>query len=468
MIRERTRLLKKILFLMDLFLIALCFHLSHLINLSRLGEKYSIFETNNLIFPAIILWGLVLVLIQDCYEIRLKKTSSVIFSVFKVSLISGGLLLSYVFVFKLQQESRFQLALFTAMSFISIGALRLLIISVTSYIRSSGFNYYAVLIVGLNNAAQNIAARILANSYIGWKIIGFVGWEDCPPDWHFKNIKCLGKMDDLPVILKSKQVDRVIIAASQKELEKVENSIRLCEKMGVEAAVLINFFPSKISKLRIDLLFDMPFALYDVTPRVNMGLLFKSFIDKLFAFLSLILLLPFIMIVIIAIKLTSDGPAIFKQIRCGLNGRKFTLYKFRTMIKDAEDLKEEVLEQNERRGPAFKIKDDPRITRIGRLLRKSSIDELPQLLNVLKGEMSIVGPRPPLPEEVILYDDWHRRKLSMKPGITGLWQVKARGNTSFEKWMRLDLEYINNWSIWLDFKIVIMTIPAVIKGIGAS
>jgi len=166
------------------------------------------------------------------------------------------------------------------------------------------------------------------------------------------------------------------------------------------------------------------------------------------------------------IKLDSRGPIFYKQTRCGLNGRQFSMYKFRTMCCDAEKQKDDLLHENEMSGPVFKIKDDPRVTRVGRFLRKFSIDEVPQFLNVLKGEMSLVGPRPPLPHEVAGFLPWQRRKLSVKPGVTCIWQVNGRNNIGFEEWMRLDLDYIDNWSLWLDAKIIARTIPTVIKGSG--
>jgi exopolysaccharide biosynthesis polyprenyl glycosylphosphotransferase len=181
----------------------------------------------------------------------------------------------------------------------------------------------------------------------------------------------------------------------------------------------------------------------------------------------LVLLSPLFLIIAALIKLTSSGPIFFKQVRCGLGGRKFAFYKFRSMIVDAEERKKGLEPLNEMSGPVFKIKDDPRITPVGRIIRKLSLDELPQLYNVLKGEMSLVGPRPPIPEEVQKYERWQRRRLSMRPGLTCLWQVNGRNEVDFEQWMKLDLEYIDNWSLGLDFKIMLRTIPVVLTGHGA-
>jgi exopolysaccharide biosynthesis polyprenyl glycosylphosphotransferase len=197
-------------------------------------------------------------------------------------------------------------------------------------------------------------------------------------------------------------------------------------------------------------------------------LLLKRLMDFAISLVALIVLSPLFLMVALLIKLTSAGPVLFSQERVGMNKRRFKMYKFRSMVVDAEARKGELQAQNEMTGPVFKIKKDPRITKIGAIIRKVSIDELPQLFNVLKGEMSLVGPRPPLWSEVDLYDWTDRRRLSIKPGITCLWQVSGRNNLTFEEWMKLDQEYIDNWSVWLDVKILLRTIPVVLFGYGAS
>ena len=192
----------------------------------------------------------------------------------------------------------------------------------------------------------------------------------------------------------------------------------------------------------------------------------KGIFDRVLSFILLIVLLPLFLVVAILIKLTSRGTIFFRQVRCGVNGRRFMFYKFRTMVEDAEKRKNELTRLNIKK-IVFKITEDPRITRVGWFLRKTSIDELPQLLNVLKGDMSFVGPRPPVPQEVGLYEDWQRRRLSMKPGLTCLWQIQGRAELDFDDWMKLDLEYIDTWSLLLDMKILLKTIPAVLSTKGA-
>ena len=242
----------------------------------------------------------------------------------------------------------------------------------------------------------------------------------------------------------------------------------MCEELGIRTRVAMNFFPNKVARLEIEELEGIPFLTFTTTPSNETQLAAKRLLDIAVSALLLVLAAPLIVLVAIAIKLTSPGSIFFKQTRIGLNGRIFTLYKFRTMIEDAHERRNEVEHLNAMTGPVFKAKDDPRITPIGRVLRRFSLDELPQLWNVFKGDMSLVGPRPPIPEEVASYHRWHRRRLSMKPGLTCLWQISGRNQVDFDRWMQLDLQYIDNWSPSLDFKILLRTIPAVLSGKGAS
>jgi exopolysaccharide biosynthesis polyprenyl glycosylphosphotransferase len=237
--------------------------------------------------------------------------------------------------------------------------------------------------------------------------------------------------------------------------------------MGVQIAVLADFFPLRLARKGAYTFFDSPLVCYNSGPGPSLAITTKGFLDRLLAAIGLILTSPIILAAAVMVKLTSKGSAIFAQERCGLNGRKFKLYKFRTMVNNADELKRELMRFNDMDGAAFKMKRDPRITPVGSFLRRTSIDELPQLFNVIRGDMSLVGPRPPLAEEVARFDPWQRRKLSMKPGLTCLWQINGRSDVSFGQWMKLDLEYIDNWSLWKDIKILAQTIPAVFRGTGA-
>jgi len=276
-------------------------------------------------------------------------------------------------------------------------------------------------------------------------------------------------VDELTRMLHEHSVNGVIINARHNYFEKVESAIRTCELEGVEVWLVADFFRTQISHTSFDEFHGRPVLVFRTTPDASWQGVLKQVIDFIVALVAIILLaVPFV-IVGLAIKLTSPGPILFRQRRCGLNGQPFTILKFRTMETNAEQRKHELAAMNEMSGPVFKMTNDPRITPVGRFLRKFSIDEWPQFYNVLRGEMSLVGPRPLPVDEVKRFDDFaHRRRLSVKPGLTCLWQVSGRNNvTDFDDWVRLDLEYIDNWSLWLDLKIMWRTIPIVLIGAGA-
>ena len=275
-------------------------------------------------------------------------------------------------------------------------------------------------------------------------------------------------LSNLPELLRQHVIDGVIFAVSKDELEKLESTFLMCEEEGVKTRLLLSFFPHVISKVYLERLRDMPLLTSSTTPEKESLLLLKRVVDLVLSFKFLVLLSPLLLILALLIKLTSRGPILYRQTRCGLGGRKFTLFKFRSMQADTDLHREELEALNEADGPVFKIKDDPRCTGVGRFMRKFSLDELPQLFNILKGEMSFVGPRPPLPEEVEKYEPWQRRRLRMQPGLTCLWALEGRSKLNFRRWMELALQYIDNWSPTLDLKIFLKTIPVVLLGRGAS
>jgi exopolysaccharide biosynthesis polyprenyl glycosylphosphotransferase len=277
-------------------------------------------------------------------------------------------------------------------------------------------------------------------------------------------------VEQLVQLLHEHSVNGVILSAKHAYFEHVEQAIHACELEGVEAWLIADFFKTQISRTSFDDFYGQPVMVFRTTPDNSWQSALKRPFDILGSTAVLMLGSPFYLLVALLIKWTSPGPILFRQQRSGLNGRPFTIYKFRTMTTDAEARKHELASQNEMRGPVFKVTNDPRVTRIGKFLRRYSIDEFPQFFNVLRGEMSLVGPRPLPVDEVKRFDDFsHRRRLSVKPGLTCTWQISGRNNViDFNDWVRLDLEYIDNWSLWLDMKIICRTVPAVLGGAGAK
>jgi exopolysaccharide biosynthesis polyprenyl glycosylphosphotransferase len=337
------------------------------------------------------------------------------------------------------------------------------------YVRAKGFNYRTVAIVGTNATALDIARSIEAHRFWGFRVLGFItrGGED--GDQLPSRYSILGSVEDISAILDHHPVDDVIFAVSRRDLDAMEETYLRLEERGIQVRFALNFFPHTRAKVRLEELDGLPLLALSTAPSNIVLMAAKRLMDVAVSSLLLFLGLPVVLAIAGALKITSGGQVFFRQTRCGLNGRVFTLYKFRTMVEDAEELRQDLLHLNELSGPVFKVQGDPRITgHLARFLRKFSLDELPQLWNVLRGDMSLVGPRPPIPEEVAQYQPWQRRRLSMKPGLTCLWQISGRNQLDFNRWIQLDLEYIDSWSPLLDLKILFKTIPVVLSGRGAS
>jgi exopolysaccharide biosynthesis polyprenyl glycosylphosphotransferase len=270
----------------------------------------------------------------------------------------------------------------------------------------------------------------------------------------------------LPRLLERQVIDEIIFRVDSQKLADLEDVLLLCDEEGVRTRVALDFFPHVNSQVTLERVGTAQLLAFSAAPDDGFRLLLKRGFDLVAALTALLVLWPFMLLIALLIRLTSPGPAIFRQTRCGLNGRRFTFFKFRSMVENAEDLKADLAHLNQKE-TAFKIADDPRLTPVGRWLRKFSLDELPQLFNIVKGEMSLVGPRPPLPDEVENYLRWQRRRLRMRPGLTCLWAVQGRDHLDFATWMRMDMEYIDSWSLSLDLKILLRSIPFVVTGRGA-
>jgi len=333
-------------------------------------------------------------------------------------------------------------------------------------IRKKGYNYRQFLIVGSGPRAVAFANLLQSHQEWGFKLLGFID-ESERVGKEINGKKVIGSFADMESIIDNNIVDEVVFCMPRKWLDKVEKYVLICEEVGVKVHLPLDLFNTAIAKPRLSKLEDFPLLSLESTPSHAWALFVKRGMDIAISAGLLIIISPVLLLIALLVKFTSPGPVFFGQERCGTNCRKFTMWKFRTMIKNADELKAKLSKLNEMSGPVFKIKNDPRLTPLGRFLRKFSLDELPQFLNVLKGDMSIVGPRPPIPSEVKGYDRWQRRRLSMRPGITCLWQVGGRNKICFKDWVKLDLEYIDNWCLAMDVIIIFKTIPAVLKGSGA-
>jgi exopolysaccharide biosynthesis polyprenyl glycosylphosphotransferase len=324
-----------------------------------------------------------------------------------------------------------------------------------------------VVIVGCGSEAAGLARQVASRKAWGLSLRGLVDADGCGRT-EVEGFPVLGAAGELSQLLSHEVVDEVVLAVPTRQLGELEPVLLRCQELGVRVRVALQPFPHLRPHVEVEALDGTPLLTFATMPTAPLALFVKRVVDVVVASVVLLLSTPLWLAAACAIRVTSHGPVLHRQVRCGLHGRRFVLLKFRTMVEEAESLRDEVAHLNVMDGPVFKAPADPRVTPVGRFLRRSSLDELPQLLNVLKGEMSLVGPRPPIPDEVERYEPWQRRRLAMKPGITCLWQVSGRSELDFATWMELDLAYIDAWSLWLDFKILALTVPAVFSGRGAA
>lgn len=400
---------------------------------------------------------------------------------------------STLFLLKLDLSRSF-VGTFTFVCAVLLFVERLIVLRLLRYFRARGRNYRNLLIYGTGKQAQEIYYEMLKQPEVGVKVVGFVqpGQLNCSAVPRLVNGDSVKKgsvlldsaerplcASDLPVgvvadvatfesALKQYAVDEVLFTDVKDGFGQIQELAEIAVEEGVRVTLAADFFGLAIKRSDVSFLGDKPLIHFHPSPGDSTKLMLKRFIDIVLSAFLLIVLLPLLLFVAIGVKLSGRGPILFVQRRVGLNGRIFQLYKFRSMVANAEALLPSLKSFNEMQGPAFKLKKDPRVTAFGRLLRKYSIDELPQLFNVLRGDMSLVGPRPPLPHEVSYYMRSQRRRLSMRPGLTCTWQVSGRNEIpDFGQWAKLDLDYIDNWSLMTDIKLLLRTIPAVIFGTGA-
>jgi exopolysaccharide biosynthesis polyprenyl glycosylphosphotransferase len=387
----------------------------------------------------------------------------------KTSLIGTLILFAAIFILRFEYIPRTYVGIFLILNFVSLAGEKIVVFNVAKRIRKKGKDRKKILVVGSGVQTKHFIETVEKNLEWGLDVIGLVAEDRFMSEKELYGKKILGATKEMEEILHRNQVDEVIMCASGNELGRLEfeEVLETCEREGVQIRINSDFFGRFAKLVTIDQVYGCPIISFAAIPNNEWSLYLKRFNDLLVSGILLTILSPFFLVIAILTKLTSEGPIFYEWNVVGFNKKPFRSWKFRTMINNADAQKETLMVLNEMKGPVFKIKNDPRITKIGKFLRKFSLDELPQLWSVFKGDMSLVGPRPAFPHELARYESYHRRKLSIKPGITCLWQVNGRNVINdFNEWVKMDLEYIDNWSIWLDFKILLKTIGVVLIGTG--
>ncbi len=479
MFERRSALLGFISGLLDLGLTALSFPVAYWVRMRVLARM-----VGDVVQPAIypfrlywglfvgilVIWFLIAHFLHIYRDIELRNRQQLIGDAAKVIILGVVALNAALYFVRADYISRAFILTIAAVNFLLVATGRAVLLGGSKGLRDKFQRFHYCLIVGLGQNARELASLIEQSEPQGLRLIGFVnpGTNVESRIGALKSQYPIFALADVYGILQNHVVDEVLFAVNNDELEHLEPLIDRCHKEGIRTRVDLGFFPRTFARVHLENLRHIPLLTLGSTPNNEFALFAKRAVDLIVSALALILLSPLLLIIAILVRLTSPGPILYRQIRCGLNGRRFALYKFRSMVANADELRAELDILNELEGPAFKIKNDPRCTPLGRWLRKFSLDELPQLWNVLIGEMSFVGPRPPLPQEVEMYAPWQRRRLRMRPGLTCLWTLEGRNRLSFDRLVQFDLAYIDNWSLWLDLKIFLKTIPHVALGRGAS
>ncbi|RJO61507.1 sugar transferase [candidate division WS5 bacterium] len=480
MVKEQSKTLRKFLLAADLCIVVVSFFIGYFLRAEIKSPGIeSVLPLNvsiGLLPVLLFIWGTFLYYFGMYKTVGLRQISEVIIITCKTAVLGFVLFGSYVFVLHLQEQvTRLMIGIIFTVSAALIILEKIALIYIFRYVRKMGtsfkgalFTFRSILIVGTGKRAEAFIKLINNNPEWAIKVIGLIDIDKSKVGKVIGGYKVLGSFDEIPNIIHSSIVDEIVFIVPRSWINKIEDIMHFCESEGLTIHLATDFFELKMLKAKQTDLRGFPLLTFENATYKLEHLFIKRIFDFIISTIVLIILAPIFLLVAVFIKITSEGSVLFKQERCSLYGRKFNFYKFRTMVVDAESRLKDILKYNEMNGPVFKMSNDPRVTKIGKWLRKYSLDELPQLWNVFKGDMSLVGPRPPLPSEVEKYDNWQRRKLSMRPGITCLWQVSGRSEIAdFNEWMKLDLEYIDNWSLWLDFKILLKTIPVVMLGKGA-
>lgn len=468
MLKEREQQVNNIFGIVDVIISVLSFIVAYQIRneffVPPLSAQNEYLIVGILIVPT---WFILLKSVHLTEVHRTKTYSKILTSYLKVIVFGLSIIFLFMFLFKLINISRLVILFFGVINFFSLFVTRISVYRIMKYYRVKGFNSRNIIVVA-DDSSEAFIERLLENKEWGY-IPKYIITNSSKLYKKYKDVisihpehVSLRNLIDLDII------DEVIYCKNEINQNRLRSIIHDCEEVGVVFRMQSQLFSMSATKAHLNHFDETPFLTFDNTPSDHYALRIKNTLSVLTALFIIVVWSPVLLLITFLIKISSKGPVFFKQKRVGLRGRTFYMYKFRTMVVNAEELQKDLMDSNEADGPVFKIKNDPRITPIGRFLRKSGLDELPQFFNVLIGDMSLVGPRPPIPSEVKQYERWQLRRLSIKPGITCTWQIKPNRNSiSFDDWMKMDLQYIDNWSNKLDIVLFFKTIKTMLKGSGS-
>lgn len=486
--RQQWRVFEYIaMLILDIVLIIAAFHLAHYIRYNLIGPsdilskfEKSLTGNNSTItfhytsidsftsFEINIVIGLIVIFVlRGLYNIRLTGSwFRQAWTIINAATLGLTLYIAYYFVFQAASPSRLLVPFVWATVIVVLCIGRLIVSGIMSILYRLGLGETRMLIVGSGRLGKMVMQHITANPSLGYSIVGFLhDTSEAPSD--FGRFKMLGTLGDLGMVIRSMQIDEVIIALPSHLNQHAIRSVKMCERLGTSFKLIPDLYEMSLSRIDMETIEGIPLIGIKQVSLNSVQRLITRSVDVLISILVLVIGSPLWLLIALLVKLSSPGPIIYRQERIGFKGRPFITYKFRSMYQDADQRLALLLAQNEAQGPLFKMREDPRKTLIGHFLRRTSLDEIPQLFNILKGDMSLVGPRPPLRREVEQYEEWQKGRLEMKPGLTGLWQVRGRSDISFDEGVLMDLYYIENWSLRLYFQILFRTIPAVLFSRGA-
>lgn len=471
MLKEQAGLFRKLSIICDAALAVGCFVAAHAYLVAGMPSDLVVFLEDHVVILTVILTTNYVAIERSSLYVSIRKYSFYDLSVKVLSSALIGVIVvsSVTFVIDWVQAEKELLLLFYGIFALSLLLEKVLVKAILGFFRRRGFNTRNLLFVGTSDKARSFSQVVDQHRDWGLNIVGFLQVNGDTHAFSEGNGRVLGHVRELLEICKQHPIDEVIFCLPKNHVIDAEEHLRELEELGITVRMVLDFYDLHQARRELSFFHDVPLLTFHTKSLDATQLLFKRLLDVVGSLVGLGLLALIFPFVALAIKLNDPGPVFFGQDRVGENGRIFKCWKFRSMYVDAEARKQELMAQNEMKGAMFKIKDDPRITPVGKFLRKTSLDEFPQFWNVFLGEMSLVGTRPPTPAEVEQYQNWHRRRITIKPGITGLWQVSGRNQISdFDEVVRLDLHYIDNWSFWLDLKILLKTIKVVFLREGSS